>query len=134
MPVFASSEELIEVMENLWKRIKADPSISQKLLQSKLCVRFHYRHPTGQLTVDGTDGLELKISTQESKIKPTIEMFMQSDLAHDFWIGKLNLAVAVMSGKIISRGPINQVLALLPVIKPAHSMYIEVFQSVKNKM
>src|SRR6516165_11085886 len=133
MAIFASSEELNEVMDKLWNRIKADPSMSKQLLQSKISVRFYYREPDGRLTLDCTDGKEMKISTGESNIKPVVEMFMKSDVAHEFWLGKVNVPVAILSGKIVSKGPVNRALSLLPVVKPAYAMYPEIFESIREE-
>ena len=133
MPVFASTDELNDVMERLWDSIKADPGMSEQLLKSKMCVRFYYREPEGRLTVDCTDGQEMKITTGESDLKPDVEMFMKSDVAHDFWLGKVNVPVAILSGKIVSKGPVNKALSLLPVVKPAYAMYPEIFESAKRK-
>jgi len=134
MPIFASTEELNEVMWNLWTRIKADPAMAGQLLRSRLCVRFYYRDPEGRLTLDCSDGKEMKIYIGESQLKPIVEMFMKSDIAHDFWLGKVNVAYAIVSGKIVSKGPVNKVLSLLPVIKPAYGIYPEVFETAKQKL
>lgn len=133
MPVFASTDELNDVMERLWDSIKSDPGMSEQLLKSKMCVRFYYREPEGRLTVDCTDGQEMKITTGESDLKPDVEMFMKSDVAHDFWLGKVNVPVAILSGKIVSKGPVNKALSLLPVVKPAYALYPEIFESAKRK-
>ena len=133
MTVFASTEELNEVMEKLWNRIKADPDMSKKLIQSKLSVRFHYREPEGRLTLDCTDGKEMKITIGDDGVKPAVEMFMKSDVAHEFWLGRVNVPVAILSGKIVSKGPVNKALSLLPVVKPAYAMYPEIFESAKRK-
>jgi hypothetical protein len=130
MAIFASTNELNEVMENLWARIKADPSMNNQLLKTGLIVRFHYREPAGRLTVDCSDGVEMKISTGESDRKPMIEMFMKSNMAHEFWLGNVNVPVSILAGKIVSKGPVNKVLALLPVVKPAYAFYLDVYEGV----
>jgi putative sterol carrier protein len=128
MAYFASSDELNRVMDILWHKIKADPEMSKKLLQSKLIVQFKYRDPDGQLTIDCSDGEEMKILIGATNIKPVIEMSMKADVAHEFWLGKVNVPLAIMSGKIVSKGPTPKALALLPVIKPAYALYPSVLQ------
>jgi putative sterol carrier protein len=126
MAYFANTDELNKVMELLWNKIKADPEMSKKLIDAKMVVQFKYRDPDGLLTIDTSDG-------QELKIKPTIEMSMKADIAHEFWLGKVNVPMAIMSGKISSKGPTPKALALLPVIKPAYAMYPEVLQEAGKK-
>ena len=123
MAYFTNSEELNRVMEMLWIRIKNDPGMSKKLLDSKLIVQFKYRDPEGQLTIDCSDGQDMKIITGSTTTKPVIEMSMKADVAHEFWLGKVNVPLAIMSGKIQSKGPTPKALALLPVIKPAYDLY-----------
>lgn len=126
MAVFNSIDELYEAMDELWTWIKNDPQMAEQLLNSRLVVRFHYRKPDGVMTVDGSDGTNLKVSFGDLNQKPTIEMHMDSDLAHQFWLGKVNIPIALVSGKIVSRGPVNKALALLPVMKPAQEVYPDI--------
>lgn len=123
MAVFSSTEELQEVMTILWNEIKDSPEMANKLIQSKLIVQFRYREPEGLLTIDCSDGQTMKIYTGPTNVKPMIEMSMKADIAHDFWLGKVNVPMALMMGKIVSRGPTPKALALLPVIKPAYAIY-----------
>lgn len=133
MSVFSSTEELYVVMEELWNWIKNNPKISSELLKSKLVVRFHYKNPDGRLTIDGSDGNEIRITSGDCDKKPDIEMFMQSDFAHQFWLGKVNLPLALMSGKIVSKGPVNKALALLPAVEPAWAAYSEIAETQLKK-
>jgi len=126
MSVFSSTEELYVVMEQLWDWIKNNPEISDQLLKSKLIVRFNYKNPDGQITVDGSDGEELHVTIGDCEKTPDIQMNMQSDLAHQFWLGKVNVPIALMSGKIVSKGPVNRALALLPAVKPSFQAYSEI--------
>jgi hypothetical protein len=120
------------VMQELWRRIKADDEMSAKLLKTRLVVRFIYREPDGILTIDGSDGEDIKVYAGTCDIKAIIEMSMKSDVAHNFWLGKENPAMALISGKIVSRGPVNQALALLPVVKPAFQIYPDVVEEKRK--
>jgi hypothetical protein len=133
MAYFENSDELDGVMEKLWNRIKSDPDMSKKLLDSKLIVQFKYREPDSRLTIDCSDGKEMKIIPGQTNIKPVIEMSMKADTAHEFWMGKVNVPLAIMSGKITSKGPTPKALALLPVIKPAYSIYPKVLEESGKK-
>lgn len=128
MAVFGNSDELKSVMLTLWGRIKNDPSMSEQLKQSRLVVQFRYREPEGILTVDAADGQELNIDWGPVDKKPAIEMSMKSDVAHEFWMGRVSVPVAILTGKMISRGPTSKALALLPVIRPAFDFYPEIMR------
>ncbi len=128
MPFFSSTEELHVIMEDLWEHIRNHPEMSEELIKSRLTVQFHYRDPDGLLTIDCSDGATMKIFVGECQKKPVVEMFMKSDIAHDFWLGKVNVPVAIMTGKIVSKGPVNRALALLPAVKKAYDIYPTVLE------
>jgi putative sterol carrier protein len=132
MSVFNDTQHLYLVMEELWSRIKADTDMSSRLLKSKLIVRFHYKEPDGWLTVDGSDGKEIKVSIGHNDLVPDVEMFMKADVAHHFWLGKENPALALLTGKMQSKGQVNKALALLPVLKPAFQIYPTVLEDLEK--
>lgn len=132
MSVFQDTDELYLIMQELWNQIKADSDMAQKLLDTRLVVRFVYKEPEGWLTIDGSDGKDLKISVGPCETTPVVEMSMKSDFAHNFWLGKENPAVALLQGKIVSRGPVNRALALLPVVRPAFAIYPRIVEEIKN--
>jgi hypothetical protein len=130
MAAFADTEDLYKVMDELWKRICDDEKISQNLLKSLLIVRFIYREPHGWVTIDGSDGENIKVTLDQCATRPVVEMRMKSDFAHTFWQGKENVSLALMQGKIVSTGPVNKALALLPAVKPAFSIYNKVIEDL----
>lgn len=133
MPIYSTTDELYSVMETLWTYIKSDEHISTKLLDSKLVVRFKYRDPEGSLTIDGSDGKELRFHFGECALVPDVEMTMKSDVAHNFWLGKEPPAVALLQGRIVSRGPVHKALALLPAIRPAFKIYPSMFEEFQKQ-
>jgi len=128
MSAFANTDQLQKIMVELWNQIKNTPSMSEKLLSSKLIVQFQYRDPDGKITIDCSDGKQFLIYAGETKIKPQVEMAMKADVAHEFWLGKVNVPVAILTGRMMARGPVNKALALLPVIKPAYDLYPDIYQ------
>ncbi|HEY9785844.1 MAG TPA: hypothetical protein V6D17_10615 [Candidatus Obscuribacterales bacterium] len=133
MPVFASTDELYAVMHQLWSYIKSDERMSKQLLASRLVVRFQYRDPDGSLTVDGSDGEEIRFHFGECELEPVVEMSMKSDVAHNFWLGKEPPAVALLQGRISSRGPVHKALALLPAVRPAFAVYPQLVEDLTKR-
>lgn len=134
MSVFADPDELKHVMVSLWQRIKNDPGMSAQLLRSRLIVQFRYRDPEGILTIDASDGQEIKIEWGPTSTKPVIEMAMKADVANDFWMGRITIPVAILTGKIVSRGPTPIALAMLPVIRPAFQIYPEIMSDLSSTL
>lgn len=133
MSAYASTEELHKIMFDLWTQIKDDESMSHKLLSSKLTVQFQYRSPDGRITIDCSNGKDFVIHTGDCNIKPVIEMAMKADVAHEFWLGKVSVPMAILTGKMVAKGPVNKALALLPVITPAFKLYPSVYQKYTQK-
>ncbi len=133
MGVYANSDEMWQVLGRLWERIKADPDMSQQLIKSKLVVQFRYRDPEWILTIDCSDGAEMLIIYGPGERKPVIEMSMKSDVAHEFWMGRISVPVAILTGKIVSKGPTPKALALLPVIRPAFPLYPQILEEEGKK-
>jgi putative sterol carrier protein len=129
MAAYKNTEELQQVMSELWDKIKADTAMSAELLKAQLVVRFDYKEPKGSITIDSSDGQEIKVYPGECDIKPLVEMSMSADIAHEFWLGKLSVPMAILTGKMIAKGPVNQALALLPAIKPAFAIYPQVYET-----
>lgn len=133
MAVFANSKELLEVMVSLWEQIKDDPNMSEQLLRSRLIVQFRYRDPEGILTIDCSNGRDVQIIPGPGDRKPIVEMSMKADVAHDFWSGRVSVPVALLTGKIVSKGPTPKALSLLPVIRPAFALYPTILEKQGKK-
>ncbi len=98
------------------------PSIEEKLLASKLIIRFKYTDPDVVLVVD-CSGDTVEIRRGDAETKATVEMFMTADVAHRFWFGKVNLMMALTRKQMVAKGPVPKILELLPAIKPAYELY-----------
>ena len=52
MPVFRTTEELYTVMGALFERLKDHPEIAPRLLEGNMVIRFRWRDPDGEVTID----------------------------------------------------------------------------------
>jgi hypothetical protein len=48
---------------------------------------------------------------------------MAADVAHRFWLGEVDLTVAVTKGQIKARGPVDKVIELVPLARPVVPRY-----------
>ena len=122
MGLFESSEKFEEVLVGFFELIADTPSVADKLSASKLVIRFTYTDPDVVLLVDGT-GDKLEVIPGDTETKADVEMSMSADIAHKFWVGKVNLMAALTRRQMVAKGPIPKILKLLPVIKPTYAMY-----------
>jgi len=54
---------------------------------------------------------------------------MDADTAHRFWLGKVNVPVALARGQMKAKGPVAKILKLLPLTKPIFPRYKEQLQT-----
>ncbi len=125
MSTFRNIEHLYQVLDTLFGRLSAQPPIVEALQAGCFVLRFHYSDPVGQVTVDLTRP-QLHWELGDSALKPDLELFQAAEVAHRFWLGELNVPLAIASRKVVARGDITRALALLPAVKPAFPIYREV--------
>ena len=122
MGLFESSEKYEEMLGGFFRQLAETPAIADKLLASKLIIRFSYSDPNVVLLID-CSGDKLEIKAGDTDTKATVDMSMSSDIAHKFWFGKVNLMAALTRKQMVAKGPIPKILKLLPAIKPSYAMY-----------
>jgi len=129
MPVFRDTEHLYQVLGRLFDRVAADPDLSQGLVKGNLVVRFRFKEPQGAVTIDLRQ-TPLTYTFGPSDLKPDVEMIQSGDTAHLFWLGRLNVARAIATRKVVSRGSVPKALALLPAVRPAFKVYAQVLRDL----
>lgn len=122
MAVFESSEKMDEVLGGFFKLMGDTPAIADKILASKLIIRFNYSDPDLVLVIDAS-GDKIDVRSGDMETKETVDMKMSSDIAHKFWFGKVNLTMALTRRQMVAKGPVPKILKLLPAIKPSYAMY-----------
>lgn len=122
MATFENSERLKEILGGFLEYLMTDDAMRQKLLASKMIIKFAYSDPPLSITIDLT-GDHAVFSYNDDEKKPEVTMSMKADVAHRFWFGKVNLVVALARREMVAKGPIPKILKLLPVIKPAYELY-----------
>lgn len=127
MPYFDNIDTFYECISELFDRLSDDPVIKDKALASKLIVNFVYDNPAGEVWIDCT-GDDLVLLPGKQDLEADATLTMDTDTAHVFWLGKLNLIKALTTGDIESAGSVPRMLKLLPVIKPAFKIYPEILE------
>ncbi|MEJ5241709.1 MAG: pyruvate dehydrogenase complex E1 component subunit beta [Anaerolineales bacterium] len=125
MSVFRSTEELYAVMGALFERLKQDAQLAERLLEGNLVVRFRWRNPEGEATID-LRRAPITYTFGPCDLQPDVEMIQDADVAHLFWLGKLNVPRAIASRQVIAKGSVPKALKLLPAIQPAFAVYRQV--------
>jgi len=122
MPVFDSTDQLYRVMGALFDDIKAAPEIADGLLEGQMVVRFVWKSPEGEATVD-LRSAPIAYTLGPSDLEPDVELIQSADVAHRFWLGRLNVPQAIATRRVVAKGSVPKALRLLPAVKPAFDLY-----------
>ena len=122
MGTFESREIFKEVLVGFFNLIGDTPQVADKLLASKMIIRFIYSDPDLVVVVD-CSGDVTDVRADDTETKAIVEMSMKADVAHKFWFGKVNLTMALTRRQMVAKGPVPKILKLLPAIKPTYAMY-----------
>ena len=129
MPIFRDSEHLYGVLDAFFSRMREQEAVASALLAGKFVLRFRYKEPEGQVTVD-LRGDQLSWQLGEVDLEPDLEMIQRADIAHRFWMGKLSVPRALATRQVVSRGDVAKALKLLPALKPAYPLYATVLEEL----
>jgi hypothetical protein len=77
------------------------------------------------VTVKVLEGEAAAVVLGPTDLEPEVTMQMDADTAHRFWLGRVNVTVALARGQMKARGPVAKILKLVPLVKPAFPLYEE---------
>jgi hypothetical protein len=120
---FKDAEEVYATLGKLFVDITADPELGPKFRQADTVVRYEYSDPDSAITVRLKDGEGDDVEFGESAREPEVTMTMAADTAHKFWLGEVNVTVALARGQIKAKGPVAKILKLVPLAKPVFPRY-----------
>lgn len=119
MAIFKDTETMYDVLGGLFKRLLADPESGPGFRSANVVIQFVINDPEGIIYVKPDE----VICGEASDVKPDVVMTLSGDTCHDFWLKKVNLPIALAKRTIKAKGPVNKVLKLLPILKPAYELY-----------
>jgi hypothetical protein len=122
MAVFENTAKMYEVLGGLFKKLLSDPGFGDKFADSNLTIRFIINDPDGEIWVTS----EREVICGGADSKPTIEMWLSGDTCHKFWLQQVSMPIALAKRLIRVKGPMPQVLKLLPLLKPAYKAYPDI--------
>jgi putative sterol carrier protein len=122
MPYFTNSDEVYKYVAGVFQDALDDPELGPKFAASEVVLKLSYTDPVATIVVDMPSGKVL-VGDEASGAKPTVELFMTSDTAHRFWLGHVNVSMALAKGEMRAKGPVPKILKLVPLAKQAFPRY-----------
>ena len=133
MPYFQDADELYRFIGRLFQELAADEELGPKFRNADTVVQYQYRNPESQITVKMREGEEGQVDLGETAMEPEVVMTMEADTAHRFWLGKVNVTVALARGQMKAKGPVAKILKLVPLVKPVFPRYRQMLEEAGRK-
>jgi len=120
---FKDADEVYKYIGRLFVQLAEDEELAPKFRKANTIVQYQYREPESQITVKLIEGEDGQVDCGETNMEPEVVMTMEADTAHRFWLGKVNVTVALARGQMKARGPVAKILKLVPLTKPIFPRY-----------
>jgi hypothetical protein len=123
MPYFKDAEDVYAHLGRLFEDIIADEELGPRFKRTDTVVQYRMRRPDSQVTVKALEDADLEVDFGVTELRPEVVLAMDADTAHRFWLGKVNVTVALARGQISARGPVAKILKLVPLVAPVRERY-----------
>ena len=109
---FKDADEVYAYIGKLFEELAEDEELAPKFQKANTIVQYQYRHPESQITVKLIEGEDGQVDCGATTLEPEVVMTMEADTAHRFWLGKVNVTVALARGQMKAKGPVAKILKL----------------------
>ena len=128
MPVFKDDQEVYRFIGKLFQDLADDDELGPRFRKADTIVQYQYSNPDSQITVKMKDGEDGRVDFGQTDMSPEIVMAMEADTAHKFWLGKVNVTMALARGQMKAKGPVAKILKLVPLTKPIFPRYKQLLE------
>ena len=123
MAYFNDAQDVYDTLGKLFVDLADDDELGPKFRKADTIVRYEFTNPDSQITVRLQPDQPGDVDFGESEMEPDVVMSMEADTAHRFWLGQVNVTVAMARGQIKAKGPVAKILKLVPMTKPVFPRY-----------
>jgi putative sterol carrier protein len=120
---FKDADEVYATIGKLFEDLAEDEELAPKFRKANVIVQYVYSNPDSIITVRLQEDQPGDVDFGDTGMEPDVTMTMEADTAHRFWLGKVNVTVAMARGQIKAKGPVAKILKLVPLTKPIFPRY-----------
>jgi hypothetical protein len=120
---FEDAQEVYDTVGKMFVRLAEDEELGPKFRKANTIVQYAYTEPEATITVRLQEGRPGDVDFGETEMEPEVTMRMKADTAHRFWLGEVNVTMAIARGEIKPQGPVSKILKLVPLTKPVFPRY-----------
>jgi putative sterol carrier protein len=125
---FNDADEVYAYIGRLFEELAEDDELAPKFQKANTIVQYQYREPESQITVKLVEGEDGQVDCGPTTLEPEVVMTMEADTAHRFWLGQVNVTVALARGQMKAKGPVAKILKLVPLVKPVFPRYRNILE------
>jgi putative sterol carrier protein len=126
---FKDAQEVYDTIGKLFADLAADDELAPAFRKANTIVQYQHRDPDSTITVRLQEDEPAEVDFGETEMEPEVVMSMEADTAHRFWLGRVNVTVALARGQIKASGPVAKILKLVPLTKPIFPRYKALLES-----
>ena len=131
MTIFSSSDDMYAVFTPFMQSLTTDPVVGRKFVAANTSFRVNHTDPEGVFLLDATvDPPLLYVGDEALGRDAAVDLTMSAEDGHAFWLGKLNLPVALAKRKVKVAGGVAKLMGLVPALQPAYALYRQHLASV----
>jgi putative sterol carrier protein len=120
---FKDAQDVYDTIGKLFVDLAADEELGPKFRKANTIVQYAHRDPDSPITVRLKEDEPTEVDFGATDMEPEVVMSMEADTAHRFWLGQVNVTVALARGQIKASGPVAKILKLVPLTKPVFPRY-----------
>jgi len=117
MSYFADAGDVYGTLGRMLEILGEDEDLG--IERADTVVRNQYSDPDAVITIRLRPGEEVRVDFGASALEPEIVITMKADVAGRFWLGEVNVPLALAHGEMVAGGPTAKVLRLLPLLQAA---------------
>ncbi len=123
MGYFKDAQEVYDTVGKMFASVANDEELGPNFRKANTIVQYAYTEPDATITVRLQEGQPGDVDCGETEMDPEVTMRMKADTAHRFWLGEVNVTMAIARGEIKPQGPVSKILKLVPLTKPIFPRY-----------
>lgn len=124
MSTFKTEDEVYTYIGGIFEDAVADDELGPRFADSGVVLRLNYSDPDARVLVD-MPSRKVLTGPDAASGDPTVELWMTSEVGNRFWLGDVNISIALAKGDMRAKGPVPKILKLVPMAKELFPRYRE---------
>jgi hypothetical protein len=123
MTYFRDAADVEHFIGGIFTECLTDPDLGPRFAASGTVLKLNFTEPDVTVVVDCPNNKVYTGAASTDAPDCNVEMFMTSDVAHRYWLGQVNVSVALAKGMMRAKGPVPRILKLVPLTRHVFPRY-----------